>query len=132
MKLFVQLFLLVVLLGKCNYELDSIHPPNNLIPQDTFTEVLKDVMLLESQVKAKNSNVHTFYKSMPSSVNVIFEKYELDSTRFNSSMRYYSSKQNLMSEIYTAIQAEVEKEAAHLQEKDEEYEVVGSSEASSN
>jgi hypothetical protein len=47
-------------------------------------------------------------------------------------MRYYSSKQNLMSEIYTAIQAEVEKEAAHLQEKEEEYEVVGGSEASSN
>lgn len=127
MKFLAQLISFTVILASCNYQLDNINPPENLMPQDTFTVVLKDLMLLEAQVKVKNSNVHTFYQSMPSSADVIFEKHKTDSARFNSSMRYYSSKQSLMSDIYTAIQDEVEKESAHFQE--EEYQVVGDSAA---
>jgi hypothetical protein len=95
--------------------------------------VLKDLMLMESQVKIKNNNVHTFYQSMPSSANVVFEKHQLDSARFNSSMKYYSSKQKLLSDIYTTIQDKVEQESAHLQDgKEKEHELVGDSAASSN
>jgi hypothetical protein len=126
MKFFAQLFLFTFILASCNYELDNIDPPDNLIPKDTFALILKDLMLLESQVKVKNSNVHTFYQWMPSSANVVFKQHKTDSARFNSSMRYYSSKQSLMSDIYIAIQDEVEQESAHFREE-EEYQVVGDS-----
>src|SRR5690554_7584226 len=84
--LFMGLFLL--LHTNCSYELENVEAPDNLIPIDTFTLVLQDVMIVESYYKSQEANVNTFYETLPTAMHPIFEKYNIEdrkSTRLNSS-----------------------------------------------
>lgn len=106
---------LLLLISSCNYELEQVEQPNDLIPKDSFTNILKDMMVLEAYVKTQKNNVHDFYKAMPASADSIFDSYDIDSSRYISSMEYYSEKQEILMEMYKDIQDEVVLESADLQ-----------------
>lgn len=74
------------------------------------------MMILEAYVKTQRNNVHDFYKIMPASADRVFKKYDLDSSRYISSMDYYSKKQEVLLDIYNEIQDEIVLESADLQE----------------
>lgn len=95
---------MALLVTRCTYKLESSVAPNNLIPKDTFTMVLHDVMIVESYYKMKNPDINSFYKTLPTAIDTIFKKYNIDSLRYNNSMDYYTSRQDLLLEIYTNIQ----------------------------
>jgi hypothetical protein len=84
--------------------LDEVAPPNDLIPRDSFQLVLLDMMLLEGYVKTQHNNVHDFYQIIMKSADPIFEKYNIDSSRYASSMDYYSHHQNILKEMYEVVQ----------------------------
>lgn len=114
-SIIIILFSIVTLTG-CKYQLEDLEAPDNLIPRDTFTLVLKDIMVLEAYVKTQKNNVHDFFRIMRESANLIFEDYGIDSSRYISSMNYYSKQQQVLAEIYNEIQDEVVLESAELQE----------------
>ena len=115
-KLFNYISLTALLLSVgCTYELEQVDRPTNLIPRDSFTVILKDVMILEAYVKTQKNNVHDFYKILPASVDSIFEVHGVDSSRYISSMEYYSKKQEVLKDIYKDIQDDVILESAELQ-----------------
>lgn len=107
----------ITLLG-CSHELEQNVKPSDLIPKDSFTEVLKDMMILEAYVKTQKNNVHEFYKAMPASADSVFESHSIDSARYISSMEYYSKEQEVLLDIYTKIQDEIVLESVELQEKE--------------
>ena len=111
-------FLILVIFSSCSYELEFIEEPNDLIPKDTFELVLEDMMLLEAYVKTQKSNVHEYYKSMPKSAELIFEDYNIDSSRYISSMDYYSQKQEILLEMYSNIQDRVVIDAVEVEEQE--------------
>jgi hypothetical protein len=84
--------------------LDEVAPPNDLITRDSFQLVLLDMMLLEGYVKTQHNNVHDFYQIIMKSADPIFEKYNIDSSRYASSMDYYSHHQNILKEMYEVVQ----------------------------
>lgn len=88
----------------CSYELEQTEIPDNLIPVDTFTMVLHDVMIVESYFKSQQSNVALFHKTLPAAMRPIFEKYNIDSLRYIESMNYYTTRQDVLIEIYNKIQ----------------------------
>jgi hypothetical protein len=90
--------------------------PKDLIPKDTFELVLEDMMLLEAYIKTQKSNVHEYYMSMPKSAELIFDKYEIDSSRYIRSMDYYAQKQEILFEMYNNIQDRVVVEAVEVEE----------------
>lgn len=94
----------IIILGSCSYELEEVAPPVDLIPRDSFQLVLLDMMLLEGYVKTKHSNVHDFYQIMMKSADSIFVKYAIDSSRYISSMEYYSHQQEILKEMYEVVQ----------------------------
>ena len=100
--LFMGLFLL--LHTNCSYELENVEAPDNLIPIDTFTLVLQDVMIVESYYKSQEANVNTFYETLPTAMHPIFEKYNIDSLRYVESMNYYTTQQEVLIKIYNEIQ----------------------------
>lgn len=106
MKLFkgIVFTLIVLFFSSCNYKLEDNIAPQNLIPKDTFTYVLHDIMVVESFYKMHNPDVRSFYKILPSAIDTIFMKYSIDSSRYNVSMNYYSSQQEELLEIYKSIQ----------------------------
>lgn len=96
-----------VLIGfglSCSYELEKGEAPKDLIPQDTFTMVLQDVMILESYYKHQRHNVTAYAKELPKAIKPIFKKYNIDSTRYVQSMDYYAAHQEKLIEIYDQIQ----------------------------
>lgn len=112
----------LLLVSSCHYELEQVDQPNDLIPKDSFTNILKDMMVLEAYVKTQKNNVHDFYKAMPASADSIFVSYGIDSSRYISSMEYYSKKQEILLDIYNDIQDEIVLESADLQKEEEEEE----------
>lgn len=115
---YIIVYLIFVMFSSCSYELEFVEEPKDLIPKDTFELVLEDMMLLEAYVKTQKSNVHEYYKSMPKSAGLIFEKHNVDSSRYISSMDYYSQKQEILLDMYSNIQDRVVIEAVELEEKD--------------
>ena len=107
----------MTLLG-CSHELEQNVKPLDLIPKDSFTAVLKDMMILEAYVKTQKNNVHEFYKALPASADSVFESHNIDSARYISSMGYYSKEQEILLDIYTEIQDEIVLESADLKEKE--------------
>mgnify|MGYP002630609815 CR=1 FL=1 len=103
-KKFSLLFMSSSILGSCSYQLDEVAPPNDLISRDSFQLVLLDMMLLEGYVKTQHNNVHDFYQIIMKSADPIFEKYNIDSSRYAGSMDYYSHHQNILKEMYEVVQ----------------------------
>lgn len=114
------LFCIPFLWGACSYELEKKAAPNDLIPQDTFTMVLQEVMIVESYIKHQQSNVNTYNKLLPKAVVPIFDKYNVDSTRFTNSMNYYATHQKKMIEIYNQIQDSIILETADYPQDESE------------
>ncbi len=102
--MFLFMISISVLFGACNYQFAKKDKPDDLIPQDTFTLVLQDVMVVESYFKHQQNNVHSYSESLPEAIKPIFKKYNVDSTRFSNSMEYYASRQKKLIEIYSQIQ----------------------------
>lgn len=94
----------LLLLSACSYQLDKKEAPEDLIPQDTFTMVLQEVMIVESYVKHQQNNVRAYAESLPKAIAPILNKYNVDSTRYSNSMEYYASHQKKLIEIYSQIQ----------------------------
>ena len=97
-------FILAMSLSNCSYELDKTTVPKNLIPKDSFTLILYDVMLLESYYKVNDLDFHSFQLNVQEGIQPIFDKHQIDSARFAESMDYYSKKQEILMEIYNTIQ----------------------------
>lgn len=93
-----------IIMGGCSYQLEEVAPPEDLIPRDSFQLVLLDMMLLEGFIKTKHSNVHDFHQIMLKSALPIFDKYGVDSSRYASSMDYYSHHQEMLKEMYQVVQ----------------------------
>ncbi|RYM32546.1 DUF4296 domain-containing protein [Brumimicrobium glaciale] len=102
--LFLSLGSIFLFLGACSYRFDKKDAPDDLIPKDTFTMVLQEVMIVESYFKHQQSNVNDFSRTLPKAINPIFEKYNIDSTRYSNSMTYYSTRQEKFIEVYSQIQ----------------------------
>lgn len=95
---------LILFFGACSYQLDKKEAPDDLIPQDSFTMVLHEVMIIESYYKHQQNNVSLYSEELPKAIQPIFEKYNIDSARYSSSMDYYASHQKKLIEIYSQIQ----------------------------
>ncbi|KAB1160688.1 DUF4296 domain-containing protein [Tenacibaculum aiptasiae] len=73
--------------------------PKDLIPKDSMISLLTDMYIASSAKNVKNK----FLKKEKNYVFLVYEKYKIDSTRFDKSNDYYTSK----IEEYTAILGKV-------------------------
>ena len=115
MRLIILFLFLASVLNSCNTEIDRIPEPKNLIPQEKFEEILYDLMLIESHVQSKIPNLMEFKTAMKNSGDEILKKHQVSFTDFDASMNYYASRQTLMQEIYSSIQAKMNIELNEIQ-----------------
>ncbi len=112
------IFLLLILFSlSCSSEVKRSAEPKNLIPRDTFVLVLKDLTKLESYIKQKYPTIQQSHLTSIKSSLKIFDKYNIDSSRFNKAMNYYSSRQLEMQDIYSEIIDSVNRELTELTAK---------------
>lgn len=113
-----RIYLFTALLTfSCTTELQTVSEPKNIIPKDTFVMLLKDLTVLESHIQTKYPTIQQSYKTVNKSSKLIFDKYNIDTARFNSSMTYYVSKQKVMVEIQSQIIDSVNRELTELSSK---------------
>jgi hypothetical protein len=106
--------LCLLLFDSCSYQLEKNEIPDNLIPKDTFTLVLHDVMIVESYYKSQQANVNSYYKTLPAAIHPIFKKYNVDSIRYVESMNYYTTQQDILVDMYNQIQDSITLKSADL------------------
>ena len=79
--------------------------------------VLKDLSILESHVKSQFPQVNQNYKTLRKSGQIVLKKYNLDTTRLNSSISYYGSRQKEMQSINSQVLDSINREITELQSK---------------
>ena len=96
----LRIFLLTFLLTACS----SDDKPKNLIPQDKMAKILSEIHILESQI----NNLH--FQHQDSSVYIyqkrrfeLMKTFELDTTSFKVSLKYYLLNPDKMKDIYVEV-----------------------------
>lgn len=96
----LRIFLLTFLLTACS----SDDKPENLIPQDKMAKILSEIHILEAQI----NNLH--FQHQDSSVYIyqkkrfeIMKTFELDTTSFKVSLKYYLLNPDKMKEVYVEV-----------------------------
>ena len=98
-------FLVIVLLLGCDSK--TIYPkPKDLIPKDTMSLLIKDLLLANAAKNIKNKNLQRKINYHP----LVFEKFKIDSIRYHASNFYYISRvddyENVLEDVIFQIEAE--------------------------
>jgi hypothetical protein len=80
-----------------------IYPPDDLIPVDSFTPVLRDLMVLEAHIQGKYVQLHHYADIMLESADSLFADYGITADRFERSLMFYGQQQDLLDSMYTQI-----------------------------
>ena len=105
MKKYGIIFLLLLVLASCTS--NSIYEkPKDLIPKDSMVLLLKDLYLAAAAKNVKNTQLQRRFSYVP----LVYAKYKIDSTRFQASNVYYTSKidiyEPLFDEVLKILEAE--------------------------
>jgi hypothetical protein len=90
-----------------------IEKPNNLIPRDKMVVILKDMAILNA---ARTTNTLVLRENGIEPTQHLFEKYDIDSTIFVESDRYYASLPLEYVSIYEEIEASLTKQKEVMDE----------------
>ena len=76
-----------------------IEKPKNLIPKEQMVDLLTDILLANGADNIKNINLQRNVNYFP----LVFEKHQIDTTRFKESSYYYTSKIDDYDEIFEQV-----------------------------
>lgn len=101
----IVLFLTMVFILSCTSN-TIYEKPKNLIPRDTMVLLLKDMYIANSAKNIKNKNLQRRFSYLP----LVYNKYQIDSTRFRESNFYYTSKIESYGDLLNQVFSEIQKE----------------------
>lgn len=105
MKNSITYLILIVFLASCRS--NTIYDePIDLIPKDTMVMLLKDLYLASSAKSIKNRR----QQRKVSYITLVYNKYNIDSLRFNASNLYYTSKIDVYEPMLNEVTELLEKE----------------------
>ncbi len=87
--------------------------PENLIPKEKMVNILRDLAILNA---SKTTNVAILHNNDVEPMAYLYTKYGIDSTQFSNSDRYYASLPEEYEDIYTKVEARLEKEKEEIEE----------------
>lgn len=90
-------------LFSCQVKLKEFRAPSDVIPKDSLSLILQEIMLVEYQVQSKYPLPQQFQDCVKKSGDTILSRYQVTYQRFDRSMTYYGSKQEEMQEIYDTV-----------------------------
>lgn len=106
---------LIGLFASCKSEIKDFPVPNDLIPKDSMTLVLKDMMVLENYIANSHPAINSNPELMKKSGDSLLANYGISPKRFESSFQYYGTQQEEMIKMYTEIQDSLTWEMNQLQ-----------------
>ena len=100
-------FFVLVFLSSCTSN-TILEEPKNLIPKDTMSLLVQEMMIATSSKFMKNKNLQKKINYM----SFVYDRFKIDSVRFQTSNMYYMSKIDLYQEIFTDAKTSLEKQKA--------------------
>jgi hypothetical protein len=100
----LSFLLLFIFLVSCTSN-TIFEKPKDLIPRDTMSLLMQDMMIASSAKFVKNINNQKKVTYMA----FVYDKYKIDSLRFQNSNYYYTSKIDLYEEIINDAKVQLEK-----------------------
>lgn len=86
--------------------------PEDLIPKDTMSLLIQEISIATSSKFVKNKNLEKNINYMP----LVYDRFRIDSTRFQTSNMYYMSKIDLYREIFTDAKTSLDKQKSFFDE----------------
>jgi hypothetical protein len=102
MKKTSSLFIFVFLISCTSNTI--FEKPKDLIPKDTMSLLLQEMMIASSAKFIQNKNKEKNINYMP----FVFDKFKIDSTRFDTSNYYYMSEIDIYQEILESAKTSLE------------------------
>jgi len=87
MNKYTYIFIFSIFLMACTSN-TIIKKPENLIPKEQMVDLLTDIFIADGGDNIKNLNLQRNVNYFP----FVFEKYQIDTTRFKESNYYYTSR----------------------------------------
>lgn len=113
----ISIFVLLLGCFSCTESMNGFQQPKDLVPRDTTVMILKEISLVESYVQNKYSHVAVFRELMKNSGNEILKKFHISRVRFENSIDFYASQQELMRSIYSEVLDSLNVEASKISEE---------------
>ena len=89
-----------------------LEKPKDLIPKDTMSLLIQEMMIASSAKHVKNKNFERKIEYM----SLVYDQFKIDSTRFQTSNLYYMSKIDVYQEIFVNAKDRLEKQKAFYEE----------------
>ncbi|MDG1810797.1 MAG: DUF4296 domain-containing protein [Polaribacter sp.] len=105
------LFLSIILMVSCTSN-TILEKPKDLIPKDSMVLLLTDLFIAKSAFNEKNIKNQRRINYIP----LVYNKYKIDSTRFETSNFYYTSKLEEYELIYNEVNEILVAKKAALEE----------------
>lgn len=102
---------LVILLVSCTSN-TIFEKPDDLIPKDTMSLLVQEMSVATSAKYINNKNFEKRINYMP----LVYDRFKIDSVRFQTSNMYYMSKIDLYQEILTDAKENLEKQKSFFDE----------------
>lgn len=80
--------------------------PKDLIPKDTMSLLIQEMMIASSSKHVKNNNLEKKIEYMY----LVYDNYKIDSNRFKTSNSYYMSKIDVYQEIFEDAKSNLERQ----------------------
>ncbi len=107
----ILLFTSIIFLVSCGEKL--IEQPENLIARDEMVLILKDMAIVNA---AKTTNIGILKDNGIDPTTYVLNKYNVDSTRFVDSDRYYASVPLAYESIYKEVESLLDEEKERLKD----------------
>jgi len=117
MKFSVLITCIMILLVSCQSETYGKKAPKDLVSRDTMVMVLKELSLIESHIQDTYVHVGVFKDVMIRSGENILKKYNLSPERFEQTMDYYGTRQELLKGVYVQVLDSLNRDASKLPEE---------------
>ena len=110
----IHVIALLIILFSCNQENTSLKN-NTIIPQNKFTNIIKELQLAEANYKITNqTNTDKAEEDLSVSYNRIYMKYKITETDFTKTIDYYLSEPEKLLIIYSQAIDSLLKEQSNL------------------
>lgn len=98
-----------LILGSCTSN-TIFEKPTDLIPKDTMSLLVQEMMIASSATYIKNKNMERNINYMP----LVYERFQIDSVRFQTSNLYYMSKIDKYKLIFEDAKNSLKKQKAYF------------------
>ncbi|WP_422857865.1 DUF4296 domain-containing protein [Flagellimonas sp. S174] len=110
----VVTFVMIFVVWSCAEKV--VEPPEDLISEEKMTDILHDLALLRA---AKTSFSYHLEDNNVEIMDFLYQKYQIDSTQFVQSDKYYASVPLRYQMIYEKVEARLEKKRKELEESNQ-------------